>query len=99
MPFPSPEDLPHPGIKSGTADRFFTAEPPGKPEEAYTDTKCSALLHSRVRSGFWSLNEVHDYIRQAVSLGIKIMTWRNFAFMFALSPVKKFTKDVVYRMQ
>ena len=36
LPFPSPEDLPHPGIKSASpaspalADRVFATEPPGK---------------------------------------------------------------------
>ena len=32
LPFPSPEDLPNPGIKlksPALADRFFNAEPPG----------------------------------------------------------------------
>ena len=34
LPFPSPGDLPDPGIEStapASADRFFTTEPPGKP--------------------------------------------------------------------
>ena len=34
LPFPSPGDLPDPGIKSmspALAGRFFTTEPPGKP--------------------------------------------------------------------
>ena len=37
LPFPTPEDLPDPGIKplspasSALAGRFFTTEPPGKP--------------------------------------------------------------------
>ena len=34
LPFPSPEDLPHPGIElesPALSDGFFTAEPPGKP--------------------------------------------------------------------
>ena len=34
LPFPSPGDLPHPGIEPGSpalAGRFFTTEPPGKP--------------------------------------------------------------------
>ena len=34
LPFPSPGDLPHPGIKPAPptlAGGFFTAEPPGKP--------------------------------------------------------------------
>ena len=34
LPFPSPGDLPHPGIEPASpalAGRFFTAEPPGNP--------------------------------------------------------------------
>ena len=34
LPFPSPEDLPNPGIESvslALASEFFTSEPPGKP--------------------------------------------------------------------
>ena len=34
LPFPSPGDLPDPGLEPmypGFVDRFFTAEPPGKP--------------------------------------------------------------------
>jgi len=34
LPFPSPGDLPHPGIKPtfpALAGRFFTTEAPGKP--------------------------------------------------------------------
>ena len=34
LPFPTPGDFPHPGIKPVSpelADRFFTTEPPGKP--------------------------------------------------------------------
>ena len=36
LPFPSPGDLPRPGIKpeaSALAGRFFTTEPPGKPSQ------------------------------------------------------------------
>ena len=39
LPFPSPGDLPHPGIEPESpalAGGFFTAEPPGKP---YSNTK------------------------------------------------------------
>ena len=38
LPFPAPGDLPDPGIKpvsltsSALAGRFFTTEPPGKPQ-------------------------------------------------------------------
>ena len=37
LPFPSPGDLPDPGIKPASpalAGRFFTTEPAGKPKEA-----------------------------------------------------------------
>ena len=42
LPFPPPGDLPDPGIKPtppaspALADRFFTTEPPGKPNESST---------------------------------------------------------------
>ena len=35
LPFPPPGDLPHPGIEPASlalAGRFFTTEPPGKPQ-------------------------------------------------------------------
>ena len=39
LPFPSPEDLPDPGIEPvspALAGGFFTAEPPGKPQPSVT---------------------------------------------------------------
>ena len=36
LPFPSPEDLPNPGIKHVSAGRFLTTKPPGKPNQAHT---------------------------------------------------------------
>jgi len=39
LPFPSPGDLPDPGIEPRSpawAGGFFTTEPPGKPQEWYT---------------------------------------------------------------
>ena len=41
LPFPSPEDLPYPGMKPmspALAGRFFTTEPPGKPTYLHTYT-------------------------------------------------------------
>jgi len=38
LPFPSPGDLPNPGIKPtcpALAGRFFMTEPPGKPNRRY----------------------------------------------------------------
>ena len=40
LPFPSPGDLPDPGIKPispVSAGGFFTAEPPAKPSQMYTE--------------------------------------------------------------
>ena len=40
LPFPSPGDLPHPGIEpvsSALAGRFFTTEPPGNPQVSKVD--------------------------------------------------------------
>ena len=46
LPFPSPEDLPNPGIEPKTpalAGEFFTTEPPGKPS-------CSSLAEGKEAS-------------------------------------------------
>jgi len=45
LPFPPPRDLPHPRIKftsPALAGRFFTTEPPGKPQ-----TMCRQVLKKR----------------------------------------------------
>ena len=42
LPFPSPEDLPHPRIEPSStalAGRFFTTVPPGKPESKRDECK------------------------------------------------------------
>ena len=50
LPFPTPKDLPDPGIKTGSpespawASKFFTAEPPGKPHQL--STLCLIKNHS-----------------------------------------------------
>ena len=47
LPFPSPGDLPNPGIEPALAGRFFTTEPPGKPE--IMDTKhLTQWLHTGI---------------------------------------------------
>ena len=41
LPFPSPGDLPDPGIEPAypaLAGGYFTTEPPGKPNKVYTET-------------------------------------------------------------
>ena len=48
LPFPPPRDLPDPGIKPASlafpalAGRFFTTEPPGKPQ--YFDRDCTDYI-------------------------------------------------------
>ena len=47
-PFPSPGDLPNPGIEPTSptlAGRFFTTEPPGKP--------CSQIIMMKIRTLNW----------------------------------------------
>ena len=50
LPFPSPGDLPHPGIEPSSpaypalAGRFFTIEPPRKPMESY-------VIHFKFKNG------------------------------------------------
>ena len=54
LPFPSPGDLPDPGIKPvspALAGRFFTTEPPGKPIVTKSGDKfgvCDEQLHATV---------------------------------------------------
>ena len=55
LPFPSPGDLPNPGIKATfpvaatLAEEFFTAEPPGKPYiNMYTHTHTHTHTHTCV---------------------------------------------------
>jgi len=48
LPFPFPEDLPYPGIKSvspALASGFFTSEPPGKPLLSIRDMKLQYFGH------------------------------------------------------
>ena len=48
LPFPSPGDLPDPGIKPASpalAGGFFTTEPPGKPK--YTITRKKPILRKK----------------------------------------------------
>ena len=55
LPFPSPWDLPNPGIKptlSALADRFFTTEPPGKPSTGSgTKQNLNSSLSSSIQLG------------------------------------------------
>ena len=52
LPFPPPGDLPHPGIEPASlalAGRFFTTEPPGKPQY-----RCKLTLFQQSRACDWS---------------------------------------------
>ena len=70
--FPSPGDLPSPGIKPASpalAGKFFTTAPPGKPldniyyiqYEMY-DTETKLVVVKRERSGRRDKLEVWDYV-------------------------------------
>ena len=51
LPFPSPGDLPRPGIKPASpalAGRFFTTEPPGKPLHRCNAFVPDLLIHSTI---------------------------------------------------
>ena len=54
LPFPSPGDLTHPGIKSGSpalAGGFFTTESPGKPSElSRASVSVGSLVAQMVKS-------------------------------------------------
>ena len=55
LPFPSPGDLPHPGIESLSpvrAGRFFTSEPPGKPTPNWSQVP-KGLETSRPQDWTW----------------------------------------------
>ena len=55
LPFPTPGDLPHPGIKllspvsPALANRFFTTEPPGMPIKVIIATKHYKVLRVRLQ--------------------------------------------------
>ena len=59
LPFPSPENLPNPGIKPTSpalAGKFFTAELPGKPNPYVHDIKDFSYLnytHNRMSYSYW----------------------------------------------
>ena len=48
LPFPSPGDLPKPGIKPALAGGFFTTEPPGKPLNRCNAFVPDLLIHSTI---------------------------------------------------
>jgi len=51
LPFPSPGHFPHPGLEPSPpalADRFFTAEPPGKPRDTYGDIYINFAVHLKL---------------------------------------------------
>ena len=61
LPFPSPEDLPNPGIEPASpalAGTFFTPEPPGNPNKKFT--RCFLCTKHCAR-------ETEQYISQSPS--------------------------------
>ena len=86
LPFPSPGDLPDPGIEPESpelAGRFFTAEPPGKPVEMVTHIHISAFLDDSVvktppsmqETQFQSLGQ-EGPLEKEVATHSNILTWR-----------------------
>ena len=70
LPFPIPEDLPYPGMETASpvspelAGRFFTTEPPGKPQVAFMSTlqKKRPTAFVKVSNVFISqANKFHSY--------------------------------------
>ena len=58
LPFPSPGDLPNPGIKPMSptlADGFFTAEPRGKEESKQLFLLPCSFYHLPVFASFWPI--------------------------------------------
>ena len=82
LPFPSPGDLPDPGIKPmspALAGGFFTTEPPGKPEEysivhTHIHTYHIFFIHSSVNVnghlGYFHILAVVN--RAAINLGVHV---------------------------
>ena len=72
LPFPSPGDLPNPGIRLASpalAGRFFTAEPPGKPYDS-----CHLALSLKDDRVLWSLSvEQSPYQANAQAYSITIL--------------------------
>ena len=61
LPFPSPGDLPDPGIKPASpalAGRFFTSEPPGKPQLNLAVLKFSHYSRKNKQNNSSSENKV-----------------------------------------
>ena len=52
LPFPSPGDLPDPGIKPASpifAGGFFTTEPPGKPHRKFNQTVIQKMYEEKIK--------------------------------------------------
>ena len=59
LPFPSPVDLPNPGIKPASptlAGGFFTTEPPGKPNTYFIGEQLNTQNKAGANVSVWSLD-------------------------------------------
>jgi hypothetical protein len=63
LPFPSPEELPNPGIGSVCprffTGRVFTTEPPGKPLNPYNPSDSDPVLQSKKLREVEALAQAH----------------------------------------
>lgn len=80
LPFPSPRDHPHPGIKPKSptlAGGFFTTEPPGKPPNTFTlSIKPHSVGHL---VGWYMLPWSHRPSASPIARCFQSVSWLNFA--------------------
>ena len=75
LPFPSPGDLPDPGIKPmslALAGRFFTSEPPGKPKSCGEDPCLKHCYEGNETGGFLTALNLHFSRINVCSVSIEL---------------------------
>ena len=80
MPFPSPEDLPHPGIEPispALVGRFFTTKPPGKatPPDLYELVTLSGFLKISSPQQYFSPMKIYAVIKYECQQLEEIQSW------------------------
>ena len=71
LPFPTPTDLPRPGIEPASPallGRFFTPEPPGKPVLVIASIICNILLFSFRE--LWGKGQARDPVNLEEDMGL-----------------------------